>query len=233
MGLLDIFEEVPIVGDILGAVGGHASAKHLQNDAQAHDSHMFIQQVAHAKDMANLQYQKQRDLLKDSPGLQMQGLKMAGLNPILAATGGFKSSTGAGLSIPVARSGGSSASPGTRLQIGQTKLLTQQANAQEAQADMYKAQADKAREETKFVGQATSIAEPIAELMQAIAGLLEQSRIDRGTSERIWEWLISETVQKTEPLTPKQQAEMLDKAKEKFPQLKGVENAKRKIFGGK
>jgi hypothetical protein len=247
MGLFDL----PIVGDVAGALVGGLTGRSNQNDAQAHDAHMFIQQVAHDKEMFELekssakefasdQFQRQKQLLMQSPKLQMEGLKSAGLNPILAATGGFKSPAGGGLSIPVPRasssakgSSGGGIAQGAQLRVGQTKLLTQQANAQEAQADMYKAQADKAREETKFVGQATNIAEPIATLMQALAGILEQSRIDRGTSERIWEWLISETVQKTGPLTPKQQADMLDKAKQKFPQLEGVDNAKRKIFGGK
>jgi hypothetical protein len=250
MGLFDGLLDLPIVGDVAGAIVGGLTGRSNQNDAQAHDAHMFIQQVAHDKEMFELekssakefasdQFERQKQLLMQSPKLQMEGLKSAGLNPILAATGGFKSPAGGGLSIPVPRasssakgSSGGGIAQGAQLRVGQTKLLTQQANAQEAQAEMFKAQADKARKETEYVGTKTDIAEPVAMLMSAIAGMLEQSNIDRKTSERVWEWIMSETLNVTKPLTKEQQAEMLQKAKQKFPQLKGVDNAKRKIFGG-
>jgi hypothetical protein len=246
--MFGFLNDIPIVGDVVNTVTGHASAKNLQNDAQAHDSHMFHGQVAHDKEMFGLesdfasamakkQHQRQRQLLYDSPRLQMEGLKNAGLNPILAATGGFKSPAGGSLPIPSARASssakgaGQGSPPGAKLQLGQFRLLSEQANATAKQADLNEAEAAKVRKETEFVGAKTDIAEPFAQLMQAVAGILEQSKIDRETSIRVWRWLASELPEETEPLTEKEQIEMLDKAKRKFPQLKGVDNAKRKIFG--
>jgi hypothetical protein len=177
MGLFDFIADVPIVGDLISAGAEHASAKNLQNDSQAHDSHMFGMQAGHDKDMFSLesgfasamaakQFQRQRQMLRAAPRLQVQGLKAAGLNPILAATGGFKSPAGGSLPIPSARasssakgSGGGSP-PGAKLLIGQTNLLNAQAanaraNARLADAqagiqpglgDKYGAEADLARE---------------------------------------------------------------------------------------
>jgi hypothetical protein len=238
------------LADAFDFISGHASAKNLQNDAQAHDSHMFHMQAGHDKDMFGLesefasaqaakQYERQRALLQDSPRLQMEGLKSAGLNPILAATGGFKSPAGGSLPIPSARASssakgaGQGSPPGAKLQLGQYRLLTEQANATAKQAQLSEAQAEKVKKETEFVGAKTDIAEPFAQLMQAVAGILEHSNIDRQTSTKVWQWLTSELPDQTEPLTEKQQIEMLDKAKRKFPQLKGVDNAKRRIFGDK
>lgn len=153
----DIVDDIPIVGDIMGSITGHASAKNLQNDAQAHDSAMFGMQADYgremfdkeaqfATDMSQEQYNRQINLLKNSARYQMQGLEKAGLNPILAATGGFKSPAGAGLSIPVARASasakgsGAGSSPGARLTIGQTRLLEAQANQANAQAELTRAQ---------------------------------------------------------------------------------------------
>jgi hypothetical protein len=160
MGLFDkalgFIDDLPIVGDILGGITGHASAKSLQDDQQSFNNMMFNQEVAHAKDMFKLesdftsnmaekQYDRQLELLKNSPMLQMQGLKSAGLNPILAATGGFKSPAGAGLSIPIARAStargsGSGVSSAAKLTIGQTNLLKAQANQSNAQAELTRAQ---------------------------------------------------------------------------------------------
>ena len=238
-GLLDI----PIVGDIAGGLIGHASSSELQEDTQAHSAAMFEKQKQHeieqwgresqwSSAQAQKQYQRQRNLLQDSPGLQMQGLKSAGLNPILAATGGFKSPAGGSMPIPSARAsasakgGGAGIGAGAKVQLGQARLLNEQAR-------LTSAQKNKVVEETKYVGQKTDIAEPIAKLMQVIAGMLEQSNIDRNTTSRIMQWLESEIPDKTKPMTKQQQIQMLEKAKRKFPQLKGVENAKRKIFGEK
>lgn len=230
-----------LVSDLTGGLIDFGMESELQEDAQAFSAQQFEKQKEHEIDMfgreseyatarALEQYNRQRSLLQDSPGLQMKGLKSAGLNPILAATGGFKSPAGGALPIPAARASatakGASTSSGHsgNIRFGQARLLHEQANLTSAQ----KAKVEK---ETEYVGTKTDIAEPVAQLMQAIAGLLEQSNIDRNTSRRIWEWLTEELPDVTKPLTKKQQVEMLDKAKRRFPQLKGVDNAKRNIFG--
>ena len=217
--------------------------KHLQNDAQDHSAQMFVEQSKHDKDMFALEsefssaqaqkaYERQRSLLQDSPGLQMQGLKSAGLNPILAATGGFKSPAGGSMPIPHA-SAKSSAKGDSTSSPSLSKPALAQANLMNAQAALTSAQKAKVEKETEFVGQKTDIAEPIARLMQVIAGMLEQSNIDRNTSNRIKQWIESEIPDKTKPMSKEQQIQMLDKAKRKYPQLKGVDNAKRKIMGEK
>lgn len=101
----------------------HGSARDLQEDTQMHSEAMFAKQAQHDKDMFGLesgfitstakdQYNRQRALLQDSPGLQMKGLKSAGLNPILAATGGFKSSAGGAMPVPAARASSSAKGEG-------------------------------------------------------------------------------------------------------------------------
>ena len=234
-----LLSSTPIVGDAISGIAGHASAKNLQNDAQAHDSHMFGLQSAHAIDMfereagyMDKQYGRQRALIKDSPGLQMQGLKSAGLNPILAASGGFKSPAGGAL--PGARAQASakgSSSPGlspVKLAIAEN---ARQGKVASAQASLYEAQKAKVEKETQYVGQKLDITEPIAQMMQALAGLIEQSSLDRKTTQRVWDWLTSELATTTKDLTPEERNKMLKKAKQKFPQLRGVNNRKRKIFG--
>jgi len=146
MGLLDI----PIVGDIIGTGLEFLGTQDLQNDAQAHSAHMFGLQSQHDKDMFGLEsefssaqaqkaYERQRSLLQDSPGLQMKGLKSAGLNPILAATGGFKSPAGGSMPIPRAAShssakGDSTSSPSiSKVALGQARLLNEQAKLTSAQ----------------------------------------------------------------------------------------------------
>jgi len=231
------------IKDLTGGLVNFGFESELQEDSQAHSAHMFELQKAHDIDMfgkesefatakSKEQYDRQRLLLQDSPGLQMKGLKSAGLNPILAATGGFKSPAGGSMPIPSARATpsakGVSAGMGHvgKVQLGQAKLLSEQAKLTSAQ----KAKVEK---ETEYVGSKTDIAEPVKMLMQAIAGMLEQSNIDRQTTKRVMEWLESELPDKTKPMTKKQQLQMLEKARRKFPQLKGVDNAKRKIFGAK
>jgi hypothetical protein len=175
----DVLSSVPIVGDLLGAGAEHASAKDLQNDSQAHDAHMFGMQAEHDKNMFGLesewasaqakkQYDRQRTLLLHSPWLQMRGLKKAGLNPILAATGGFKSPAGGSLPIPSARASssakgsGQSSPMGAKLALGevkirqeQAKLISQQRQTTAQQGWYYGAQAQKAQSEAKKADQET------------------------------------------------------------------------------
>jgi hypothetical protein len=162
---LDIVTDIPIVGDIAGGLFGHASASELQEDSQAHS------EAQHEKDMFGLesdwssaqsktQYERQRELLYDSPGLQMKGLKAAGLNPILAATGGFKSPAGGTLPIPTARAGssakggGAGMAQGSKFMFGVTqekvqsaKLMEEKRDTEESMQDYYNAEAAKKRSE--------------------------------------------------------------------------------------
>jgi len=162
----------------------------------------------------------------------MKGLKSVGLNPILAATGGFKLPAGGSMPLPRVVSyssakGDSTSSPSlSKVSLGQARLLNEQAK-------LISVQKAKVEKETEYVGTKTDIAEPVKMLMQAIAGMIEQSNVDRQTTKRVMEWLESELPDKTKPMTKKQQLQMLEKARRKFPQLKGVDNAKRKIFGAK
>lgn len=223
----------------------HASAKDIQQRGADVDREMFEKSTAHDIDMFNMesdfsreQMQKQYDLnqlsLQESPGSMMSGLRSAGLNPIMAATGGFRtqapnvSSIGASAksSSPSRGSGGSGARSNQALANKMGMLV-------ESEAELNTARAEAERARAKQTGTVTDIAEPVAKLMQAIAGLLEQSNIDRETSSKVWKWLTKELPDKTEPLTKQEQVDMLDKAKKRFPELKGVDNAKRKIFGEK
>jgi len=214
MGLLDI----PVVGDVIGTGLEIAGAGYLQNDAQAHSAQMFTEQVKHDKDMFGLEsafssaqaekaYERQRSLLQDSPGLQMKGLKSAGLNPILAATGGFKSPAGGSMPIPRAAShssakGDSTSSPSiSRVQLGQARLLNEQAKLTSAQ----KAKVEK---ETEFVGNKIDISEPLARIFDKLVEiadnftkkggerdkimdrLIEQDKQNKQDLRRVWNWLL-------------------------------------------
>jgi hypothetical protein len=241
--------DIPIVGDLINAAAGHASAKNLQNDAQAHDSHMFHAQAGHDKDMFGLesefasaqaakQYERQRALLQDSPRLQMEGLKSAGLNPILAATGGFKSPAGGSLPIPSARASssakgaGQSSPPGAKLALGQYRLLMEQAN-------LASAQAKKVESEKERVDVTTSIlrlTEEITDLLREVVGLAKDNN-GRGAIHNYQE--AQRIRQDVIELTPDAQKEAVKaridrefrEAQRKVPYLKGVKPSQRKPFG--
>jgi hypothetical protein len=202
--ILGAVTSIPIVGDLLGVGAEHASAKNLQNDSQAHDSHMFGMQAEHDKTMFGMesefasaqaakQYERQRKMLQDSPRLQMEGLKSAGLNPILAASGGFKSPAGGSLPIPTARASssakgsGQTAPAGAKITVGQAKLLREQATATAKQGNLYDAQADKVKKETEYVGNKIDISEPIARAMEALVKVAERmaAKDEKGKSEAI------------------------------------------------
>lgn len=158
------FFDIPIVGDIVNTITGHGSAQDLQNDAQAHDSAMFNLQAAHDKTMFGMEsdynsaealksYQRERQFAKDMPGLQMQGLKSAGLNPILAATGGFKADSGGRQQATAkasssAKGTGQGSPPGARLMLGETAKRYAEVDLLKAQKELVKAQTGKVPSET-------------------------------------------------------------------------------------
>jgi len=135
--------------------------KNLQNDSQEHSAQMFGMQSQHDKDMFGLeskfvqssakdQYNRQRALLQDSPGLQMQGLKSAGLNPILAATGGFKSPAGGAMPIPHA-SAKSSAKGDSTSSPSLSRPALASAHLMKKQADLVESQKNKTDAETRRI----------------------------------------------------------------------------------
>ena len=261
--MFDFLSGTPIVGDLLGSGMEHASAKALQNDSQAHDAHMFGMSAGHdkdmfnlqkmfsinqfgresnfAKDMAKVQYDRQLDSIRKSPGLQMKGLKEAGLNPVLAATGGFRSAAGSPMPVPRAgaqasakptgaRGSGQHAAKISKMDLAhsarQTKLINEQ-------AELIKAQKEKTQEETKYVGQKTDIAEPVAKLMQALVGLMELAKLDKQSANKTLDWLFNTAkFDISKPMTEEQAAEMLKEIYKRHPTLPGVKNKDRKIFGG-
>lgn len=82
---------------------------------------------------ASKAWDRQKNLMTRGPGYEMQGLRAAGLNPILAATGGWKGASSA--SVPQAAPASSHKQGVTNmLAARQGKLLEAQANAQDAAA---------------------------------------------------------------------------------------------------
>lgn len=225
-GALDSFN--PFTGfGLLDSVVEHASAKDLQHRGYDFDREMWEKSSAFSREMMDKQYGLNQKSLQESPGSMMAGLRSAGINPILAATGGFKGDAPNVSALGATPSRGGSPG-GAKSNIA---LASKMGALVESEADLNTAKAEAERARAKQTGTVTDIAEPVAQLMQAIAGLLEQSKIDRETSSRVWKWLTEELPDKTKPLTKQQQVKMLDKAKRRFPQLKGVDNAKRRIFG--
>jgi len=172
---------------------GHASSSELQEDTQAHSAQMFEKQKEHEIDMfgreseyatarAKEQYDRQRALLQDSPGLQMKGLKSAGLNPILAATGGFKSPAGGTLPIPSARAsagakgGGAGISSGARSNIADNIVKMSQAKLLEEQAGLTSAQKAKVVEETGYVDTKDALLQFAKQIMDMANKALDQAR---------------------------------------------------------
>lgn len=92
----------PLTGfGLLDPIVEHASAKDLQHRGFDFDREMFDKSSAFAveqfgresdfqREMQSTQFKNYMDSIEGSSARQVKGLKAAGLNPILAATGGFK-----------------------------------------------------------------------------------------------------------------------------------------------
>lgn len=182
-GITGALSSVPILGDVLGAGIEHASAKDLQHRGHDFDREMWDKQSAFAVEQFGRESDLQRELQKsqfdyqmrgvqEQPGRLVKGLKQAGLNPILAASGGFRANSpnvsmgSASASTPSsARSGSPS---GAKMAIGQAykniKLTDSQANLNSAlsateaskqrmlgeQAGLYAAQKEQQTADTKL-----------------------------------------------------------------------------------
>jgi hypothetical protein len=163
-GLLDSFVE-------------HSSAKDIQHRGHDFDREMWEKQSAFAveqfgresdftKEMMDKQYRLNLDAVQETPARLMKGLKSAGLNPILAATGGFRANA-PGVSGGSAKAtagspsrGGSTAgaranTAAATLMKDQSQLLKQQKQTTAQQGWYYGAQAQKAISEAKKADQET------------------------------------------------------------------------------
>jgi hypothetical protein len=141
---------------LLDTAASHASSKDLQQRSHDFDREMWDKQSAFAQsqqlrsfDISKQLMDKQYGLglrgLEHAPSSAVQGLRKAGLNPILAATGGFKSSAPnvsvAGVS-PVGASPSRGGSPGgAKSNIAAASLMESNAKMMEAQARKFDAEA--------------------------------------------------------------------------------------------
>lgn len=120
----------------LAASAGQAAGSMLQDVAQ-----MGIQSAFNAQ-AASKSWDRQKNLMTRGPTYQMQGLRDAGLNPILAAQGGFaKGGSAPQQSATGLPSGGAQRS----LLSAQLGNIKEQTRAAGAQADINEAQARLAR----------------------------------------------------------------------------------------
>lgn len=102
---------------LLDSAIDHASAKDIQHRGFDFDREMFDKQVSFSKEFSETQYNRYLEAIRKTPSLHVSGLREAGLNPILAASGGFQPSSGSIPSVPSITSGRSGSSGGTRSQV--------------------------------------------------------------------------------------------------------------------
>lgn len=205
MGLLssamDFVTGIPGVGDVANAAFGHASSKSLQNDSQEHDATMFVEQAKHDKEMFELEsdfnsaeaakaYDRQRQFYKDAPGLQMAGLKSAGLNPILAATGGFKTASGGSQQASAsasssARGSGGGVPAGSRLILGETAKRYAEADLIKEQRNTEIERQELIRQQSKHTGNKVDITEPVARIMDQLVKIAEGLANQKGQKQAV------------------------------------------------
>lgn len=138
----------------------HASAKDLQqrgadidremfDKSTAHDIAMFEKESKLAKEQMKSQYDYNLKAVEQNPQRLMAGFKQAGLNPILAATGGFKSSAphvaalgaSAKSNSPSRGSGGQRANSNIAMAHKMGSLVESQADLNSAKAEAERARA--------------------------------------------------------------------------------------------
>lgn len=107
-----------------------------------------IQQNQFNADQASLAYNRERDLMRDSASLQVEGAQRAGINPVFAVSG----SAGAP-SSPQASAAGSSAGGFSMSDLLQLMMLPKTLKAMDAQIDLTRANADKSSADASLARQ--------------------------------------------------------------------------------
>ena len=107
-----------------------------------------IQQNQFNADQATLAYNRQRDLVRDSASLQVQGAQDAGINPVFAVSGSAGTP-----SAPQASAAGASAGGFSMSDLVQLLMLPQTIQSMKAGVDLTKANADKATADAELARQ--------------------------------------------------------------------------------
>lgn len=119
---------------------------------------------------------------------RMQDMKAAGINPILA--GKYDASSPASTAMSAGMPGGSaaSASGSGATKMHRTQIADSIADIQlkEENKNLIRAQADKVKAETKFVGNKTDIAGPMAEAMASLLAIMKSLSANRTNAQQIF-----------------------------------------------
>jgi hypothetical protein len=183
MGDLSLDSLNPFTGfGLVDSVFEHASAKDMQQRGHDFDREMWDKQTAFAVEqfgrekefefeklakqygynraMQIMQYRLNQKSVIDTPGNLVKGLKAAGLNPILAATGGFRTNAPGVSALPTSTGSAKAAastpsrggSPGgARSNVASATLMKSQAGVNAKQQDLLHAQVQKVKAETRKI----------------------------------------------------------------------------------